>query len=216
MIVFDSVTKTFPTRSGPRTVLDGISLTVERGERVGIIGRNGSGKSTLVRLISGAEGPTSGYIHRGMSVSWPLAFAGAFQKRISGMDNLRFICRVYDTPIESVIPFVEEFSELGIYLREPVNSYSSGMRARLGFAISMAMDFDCYLIDEVLAVGDARFHQKCKRELFEKRADRSMIIVSHQPKHMTAYCSKFLVLDRGRIQQFSSAASAYEYYKNLG
>ena len=101
-----------------------------------------------------------------MSVSWPLAFGGAFQGALTGLDNLRFICRIYGVEPEGEIPFVEDFSELGIYLREPVKTYSSGMRARLAFAISMVIDFDCYLIDEIIAVGDARFHAKCEEELF--------------------------------------------------
>lgn len=108
-----------------------------------------------------------------MSVSWPLAFGGAFQGALSGYDNLKFICRIYGSPIEGKLGFVADFTELGSYLREPVRSYSAGMRARLAFAISMVIDFDCFLIDEIIAVGDARFHAKCERELFERRNDRA-------------------------------------------
>lgn len=179
MIRMNSVSKSYPTRGGPVRVLKDVNLTVRHGERIGILGRNGAGKSTLIRLMSGAELPTSGDVHRDMSVSWPLAFGGAFQGSLTGYDNLRFICRIYGVDPEDKRAFVEEFSELGIYLREPVKTYSSGMRARLAFAISMVIEFDCFLIDEIVAVGDARFHDKCHHELFERRGDRAMIIVSH-------------------------------------
>lgn len=212
MIVLDKVTKAYDTRSGRRTVLNGIDLQVAKGEKIGILGRNGAGKSTLIRLISGAELPTRGYIHRGISVSWPLAFGGAFQGSLTGMDNVRFICRVYGADIENARAFVEDFSELGAYLREPVRKYSSGMRARLAFAISMAVEFDCFLIDEVIAVGDARFHEKCRYELFEKRHDRAMIIVSHHAENIRAHCDRACVLDGGVLRHFPDIDAAFEYY----
>ena len=177
MIKIDHVSKSYGTRNGAAQILTDVNLEIYRGQKIGILGRNGSGKSTIIRLISGAEQPTSGRITRDMSVSWPLAFGGAFQSALTGLDNLRFICRIYGTQAEDKIEFVQEFSELGLYLREPVRSYSSGMRARLAFAISMVVEFDCFLIDEIVAVGDARFHRKCHVELFEKRAERAMIIV---------------------------------------
>lgn len=213
MIVLDKVTKRYSTRQGSRVVLDEIDLAIRPGEKIGILGRNGSGKSTLIRLISGAEMPTSGHVSREMSISWPLAFTGAFQGSLTGLDNLRFICRVYGADIESAIPKVEEFSELGIYLGEPVKKYSSGMRARLAFAISLAIDFDCFLIDEVVAVGDSRFHQKCEAELFEKRKDRAMIIVSHQPEQIISHCDRAAVLHAGKINCFDDVTHAYEFYQ---
>jgi capsular polysaccharide transport system ATP-binding protein len=213
MIVLDKVTKRYSTRQGSRVVLDEIDLTIHPGEKIGILGRNGSGKSTLIRLISGAEMPTSGHVFRDMSISWPLAFTGAFQGSLTGLDNLRFICRVYGADIESAIPKVEEFSELGIYLGEPVKKYSSGMRARLAFAISLAIDFDCFLIDEVVAVGDSRFHQKCETELFQKRNDRAMIIVSHQPEQIISHCDRAAVLCDGKIHNFEDVTHAYEFYQ---
>ena len=214
MIVLDNVVKRYHTRQGANTVLNGISLQINPGEKVGILGRNGAGKSTLIRLISGAERPTSGSIIRGMSVSWPLAFGGAFQGSLTGLDNLRFICRVYGTSTEDKIPYVLDFSELGKYLREPVKTYSAGMRARLAFAISMVVEFDCFLIDEIIAVGDSRFHEKCRHELFEKRKNRAMIIVSHQPEEIRAHCNTILVLDQGRIEKFNNIDEAYDYYSN--
>lgn len=213
MISIEGVSKVYKTRQGPRVVLDKVDLRVSRGEKVGVLGRNGAGKSTLIRLISGAETPTSGLIRREMSVSWPLAFGGAFHNNLTGFDNLRFICRVYGINYEGIVPFVEDFTELGAYLREPVQHYSEGMRARLAFALSLAIEFDCFLIDEVIAVGDSRFHEKCRLELFEKRSDRALILVSHDPNTIKQNCQRASVLVSGRLSSFSSVDEAYAHYE---
>lgn len=216
MIELRNVAKEYPVRAGRVRVLDQVNLQVRPSEKVGILGRNGSGKSTLIRLISGAEQPTEGEITRRMSVSWPLAFGGAFQGTLTGLDNLRFICRIYGVPTEDKVEFVEDFSELGRYLREPVKSYSAGMRARLAFAISMAVDFDCFLIDEIVAVGDARFHEKCRIELFEKRTSSAMIIVSHDPGYVREHCQHAGVLVAGHLSTFDDIDQAFEYYRQHG
>ena len=215
MISVEHVSKRYLTRQGWRTVLHDINFKMEKGEKIGILGRNGAGKSTLIRLISGVEPPTTGEIKRTMSISWPLAFSGAFQVSLTGMDNLRFICRIYNFYIDYVKNFTEEFSELGQYLYEPVKRYSSGMKARLAFALSLAVEFDCYLIDEVIAVGDSRFADKCKYELFEKRKDRSIILVSHSHSAMKQYCDNAMVLEKGHMYQFEDMDKAYEYYNSL-
>lgn len=215
MIRLENVVKRYRTRGGSHTVLNGVSLEVRKGEKLGVLGRNGAGKSTLIRIISGAERPNKGQVTREMAVSWPLAFSGAFQGSLTGVDNLRFICRVYGADSRAALPFVEEFSELGKYLREPVKAYSSGMRARLAFAISMAIDFDCFLIDEVISVGDARFHEKCRRELFEKRCDRAMIIVSHETHNIREHCSRACVLNEGVLREFADIDSAYAEYGRI-
>ncbi|MFZ7158535.1 ABC transporter ATP-binding protein [Avibacterium endocarditidis] len=212
MISVENVYKKYHTRTGPVTVLNDINFKLEKGEKVGILGRNGAGKSTLIRLMSGVEAPTSGTIRREMSISWPLAFSGAFQGSLTGMDNLRFICRIYNADIDYVKAFTEEFSELGNYLYEPVKSYSSGMKARLAFALSLSVEFDCYLIDEVIAVGDSRFSDKCRYELFEKRKDRSIILVSHSPSAIREYCDSAKVLEKGKLLDFPSIDEAYKYY----
>ena len=149
----------------------------------------------------------------GMSVSWPLAFTGAFAGHLTGMDNLKFICRVYGVDWRPLVPFVEEFTELGVYLREPVLNYSAGMMMRLAFALSMAIEFDCFLIDEGMAVGDARFGERCHRELFEKRRDRAFILVSHDPGIVRAYCSRAAVLHEGRLHEFPTVDEAYDFYQ---
>ncbi|MES2978754.1 MAG: ABC transporter ATP-binding protein [Pseudomonadota bacterium] len=213
MISIEHVSKQYVTRRGSVTVLDDVNLTIRPGEKVGILGRNGAGKSTIIRLISGAERPTSGRIIRGMSVSWPLAFGGAFQGTLTGLDNLRFICRVYGASTDDKVAFVQEFSELGRYLQEPVKTYSAGMRARLAFAISMVIEFDCFLIDEIVAVGDNRFHEKCRVELFEKRKDRAMIIVSHDAGYVREHCNHAAVLDKGRLTTFNQVEEAFDLYE---
>lgn len=212
MIKAENVFKVYPTRSGDRVVLNDISFTLERGERLGVLGRNGAGKSTLVRLVSGAEQPTSGTIHRTMSVSWPLAFGGAFQGALTGLDNVRFISRIYKQDYEKNIDFVADFTQLGLYLKEPVKNYSQGMRARLAFAISMIIEFDCYLIDEISAVGDARFHERCEIELFQKRQDRAMLIISHDTEYVRNHCSHFAVLHDGAICFYSSFDEAHSHH----
>ncbi|WP_374282466.1 ABC transporter ATP-binding protein [Novosphingobium sp.] len=215
MIRLTGVRKSYHTRSGMHEVLRGIDLTIAPGEKLGIVGRNGAGKSTLFRIISGVELPTSGTVERTMSVSWPLAFGGAFQNGLTGYDNLRFICRIYGTDYQRAVEYVAEFSELGAYMREPLRIYSSGMRARLAFAISMVVEFDCYLIDEVTAVGDARFQAKCQSELFEKRADRSLIIVSHDTHYLRHHCDRGAVLLDGTLHQFPTADEAITFHEQL-
>ena len=213
MIHIENVSKNYDTRHGSVKVLDDVNLIIHPGEKVGILGRNGAGKSTMIRLISGAERPSSGKIRRDMSVSWPLAFGGAFQGTLTGLDNLRFICRVYGTSADDKIAYVQDFSELGQYLREPVKSYSAGMRARLAFAISMVVEFDCFLIDEIVAVGDSRFHEKCRIELFEKRKDRAMIIVSHDPGYIRDHCDHAAVLVKGKLTAFAQVDDAFAFYQ---
>lgn len=215
MIAVRDVRKIYPTRFGEKLVLDGINFELQMGERLGVLGRNGAGKSTMIRLVSGAERPTAGVIERHMSVSWPLAFGGAFQPMLTGVDNIRFISRIYAQDFKSNLAFVEEFAELGPYLREPVRSYSSGMRARLAFAISMIIEFDCFLIDEIGAVGDARFHARCDYELFGKRADRAMIIISHDAAYVRDHCTRWAILHDGHLNLYDDFEVAYAEFKEL-
>lgn len=212
MIRLTDVRKSYPVRGGEVEVLKGINLEVRRGERLGIVGGNGAGKSTLIRLISGIENQTSGTIERNMQISWPLAFTGAFQPSLTGMDNVKFICRVYGMDYRDVIDFIEDFAQLGRFLREPMKVYSSGMRARLAFAVSMMVDFDCYLIDEVVAVGDARFQARCQEELFEKRADRAVIIVSHETHYLRSHCDRACVLEKGVLYHFADVEDALQHH----
>ena len=215
MIALENICKTYSTRFGKRVILQDVNFRLEKGRNIGILGQNGPGKSTLIRLISGAEQPTSGSVQRSMSVSWPLAFGGAFQTHLTGLDNLKFVCRVYGVDYKPLIPFVEDFTELGVYFREPVYHYSHGMLTRLAFALSMAIEFDCFLIDEAMVVGDARFHEKCHFELFQKRKDRAFILVSHDANVIKLYCESAYVLHEGHLHQFETVDDAQEYYQGL-
>lgn len=215
MIELKNIVKYYPVKGGKRKVLDGINLVINPGEKIGILGKNGAGKSTLIRILSGAEEPSSGNIKRTMNISWPLAFSGSFQGSLTGADNVRFVCRVYNTDYKKAMELVESFAELGKYLYEPVKVYSSGMRARLAFAISLAVDFDCYLIDEVISVGDASFHQKCQVELFEKRSHKAMVIVSHELHNIREHCDKVAVLNNGVLTIFENLEDAIVLYNTL-
>jgi capsular polysaccharide transport system ATP-binding protein len=212
MLRVEHVSKVYSTRHGPRKVLNDITFALAPGSHIGILGRNGAGKSTLIRLLAGAERPTSGSIHRGMRVSWPLAFGGAFAPNLTGLDNLKFVCRVYGVDYRPLVPFVEEFTELGEYFREPVVHYSMGMVTRLAFALSMAIEFDCFLIDEAMIVGDVRFHERCHIELFHKRRDRSFILVTHDANSIKLYCRQASVLHGGRLLPFETVDAAYDFY----
>jgi capsular polysaccharide transport system ATP-binding protein len=212
MLSVEHVTKTYKTRHGRHRVLDDVSFTLERGRNIGILGRNGAGKSTMIRLISGAERPTSGRIRRNMRVSWPLAFGGAFQAHLTGLDNLKFVARIYNVDYKPLVPMVEEFTELGEFFREPVSHYSHGMVTRLAFALSMAIEFDCFLIDEAMVVGDKRFHDRCHYELFHKRKDRAYILVTHEAHSIKSYCENALVLHEGKLLAFPNIDEAYDFY----
>lgn len=215
MIICKNLTKNYKLHHGEKKVLRGINVTVQRGERVALLGRNGAGKSTLIKLIGGVELPTSGTVERHMTVSWPLGLNGGFQGSLTGFDNARFIARIYDRDYSTLKAFVEEFTELGRQLNMPVKTYSSGMRARLAFALSLAIEFECYLIDEVLLVGDQNFQRKCHYELFEKRADRTMILATHSSGLAHEYCDRALILNEGQLDAHQNLDAALEVYANL-
>ena len=215
MIRCIDLVKDYRAHKGVRRVLDHINLEVQPGQKLGILGRNGAGKSTLIKLIGGVEMPTAGRIERTMSVSWPLAFGGAFQGSLSGLDNLRFICRIYRLSYEPTRRFVDDFAELGRQLGEPVKTYSSGMRARLAFALSIAIEFECYLIDEVIMVGDARFYDRCKEELFSKRSDRALILVSHDMNFIREVCDSAGVIHQHVLTMCNSVSDAVDFYHAL-
>jgi capsular polysaccharide transport system ATP-binding protein len=209
------IVKDYDTAIGVRRILDGISLDLRPGAKVAILGRNGAGKSTLIKIIGGVERPTSGRVERGLFMSWPIAFSGGFETTMSGIDNIRFIARLYNRPIKDMIDFVDDFAELGRQLMLPVKVYSSGMRARLAFALTLAIDFECFLIDEVISVGDQRFHRKCHEALFVQRRHCAMLIVSHDMGIVRRYCEKALVLKSGRGRLFDDVELALEIYRTL-
>ena len=217
MITAEGICKDYHSETGHgwHRVLSGVSFTVSPGEKIAVLGRNGAGKSTLIRLIAGVELPTLGTIDRQMTVSWPVGLSGGIGGSMTGNDNIRLIARIYNKPTRGIHEFVEDFAQLGKYLSEPVKNYSTGMRARLNFALSLAIDFDCYLVDEIIAVGDQRFQRRSQQELFERRADRTLILASHSPEIVRAYCSRALVLHRGRGKVFDDLDLALDIYDDL-
>lgn len=212
MIELQSVSKRYFTPIGEKTILQSVSMTFPARQSVGILGKNGAGKSTLLRMIAGSEPISSGRIVRRGRLSWPLGFSGGFNGSLSGEENLRFVCRIYDQPIGKVRAFVREFSELGADLARPICTYSSGMKARLAFALSMAIDFDCYLIDEITGVGDRAFQQKCEKAFEDRRAHASVILVSHSFATLKRYCQSGVVLHQGTLTAFPDIQDAIDHY----
>lgn len=215
MIICDRVSKSYPLGHGVKHVLQNISIEVLPGQHVGVLGRNGAGKTTLIKLIGGVEMPDNGLVTRSMSVSWPLGFGGGFQGSLTGYDNARFIARIYGKDYADIRGFVEEFTELGASLRNPVKTYSAGMKARLAFGLSLAIEFDCYMIDEVILVGDQDFQRKCYQEMFEKRRDRALLLASHSRDTILAYCNRALVLHEGIGTMYDDVNEAIAIYDRL-
>ena len=208
MIRFDQVSKYYRTRAGRHKVLGGVGFTLERGQSLGICGHNGAGKSTLMKLIAGVEQPSGGTIERGMSISWPIGYASAFQSSLTGADNVRFVARIYGRPIRETLDFVDDFAELGKYMAMPIRTYSAGMMARLAFAASLAVDFDCYLVDEITAAGDARFRERCHEALLERRKTGTVVMVSHDPWTLRQYCDRGAVVREARMDLFDTVEEA--------
>lgn len=215
MISCIDLSKSYRVGHRSKSVLKGVNLTIARGDRIGLLGRNGAGKSTLIKLIGGVEMPTSGRVRRKMTCSWPLGFNGGFQGSLTGYDNARFIARIYGHDYVKVRRFVEEFTELGKQLNMPVKTYSSGQRARLAFSLSLAIEFECYLIDEVILVGDKNFQDKCSYELFERRKDRSILLVSHSTDIIRHHCSRVAVLKEGLLYDYNNVEEGISVYDNL-
>ena len=215
MIEFRDVSKVYQARGLTRRVFTGLSFRIERGESLAICGANGAGKSTLLRLIGGVEHPTSGRIERGMKTSWPIGFGSCFQMSMTGADNARFIARIYRHDEEQVLAYVEDFARLGKYMDQPVSTYSSGMISRLAFGVSLAIDFDCYLVDEVAAAGDMRFRKRSEEELMARRDSSTLIMTSHDPYLLEQFCTRGAVLYRGVLAFYDTVAEACEIHHAL-
>jgi capsular polysaccharide transport system ATP-binding protein len=214
VIRFENVSKSYHGRKFEKTVFSDLSFSIAKGESIGICGANGAGKSTLMRLISGVEQPTSGTVTRKMSTSWPIGYASCFQTSLTGADNARFIARVYKRPEKEMLAYVEDFAQLGPYFR-PVKTYSAGMAARLAFGVSLAIDFDCYLVDEITGAGDERFRIRSEEALAARRDNGTLVMISHDPYTLRAYCTRGAVLFGGSLIHFDDVEEACEVHKRL-
>lgn len=197
-------------------VLHNINFELPQNKSLGILGRNGAGKSTLVRLISGLDVPDSGLIDTGKAkLSWPLGAAVGVHGSLTGRENIKFVCRIYKEDFNRVFDYVEDFAELGDYMNMPVNTYSGGMKSRLAFGVSMAIDFDTYLIDEGFSAGDARFRVKTKNIFDEKRKKSNIIIVSHNPSTILNFSDSAAILEKGKLTMMSDVQEAIKIYSKL-
>lgn len=219
MISLDNVTKSYMTLNGRKMVFRNLSFGVPENVNVGLIGRNGAGKSTLMRLLSAVDLPDSGKIITKGRLSWPVGLRGGMQKNLTGRDNVKFVCRIQGirrAGMQEKIRYVQEFAEIGEYFDQPVATYSSGMQARLAFGTSMAFDFDYYLIDEVMAVGDATFKRK-SRKVFKERLQKSkVILVSHNMKLINKMCDVIVHLDGGQAIVYDSVRKGIAAYRKAG
>ena len=214
MIRLIDVSKSYKLGRGRKDVLRSVTLTLAR-RNIALIGQNGAGKSTLLRLIAGGELPDSGRILREGSVSWPLGFSGGFNRSTTGADNTRFVSRIYGQDTDRVLDFVRDFSELGAFFEMPVATYSSGMRARLAFGISMAVSFDWYLVDEITEVGDDRFKEKCRLAFKERRVDARIIMVSHSLATLRSYCDMAVVVHGGDVELYDDLEEGIAVHRQL-
>jgi capsular polysaccharide transport system ATP-binding protein len=218
MIELKNVTKYFQTKKGKNYILKNVTFSIPSDVNIGILGRNGTGKSTIMRMLGQIEFPNRGKITSDKSFSWPLGLSGGFVGNMTGKANVKFVCRLYgknNKEIKKVIEFVKDFSELGNYFDMPIRTYSSGMKGRLSFGLSLAFDFDYMLIDETLSVGDARFKKKSKEALVKKIESCNILLVSHDMNTLKELCQSGIVVDNGQLVYFDKVEDAIEKYNEI-
>ncbi|MGX5298258.1 ABC transporter ATP-binding protein [Escherichia coli] len=221
MIKIENLTKSYRTPTGRHYVFKDLNIEIPSGKSVAFIGRNGAGKSTLLRMIGCIDRPDSGKIITNKTISWPVGLAGGFQGSLTGRENVKFVARLYakQEELKEKIEFVEEFAELGKYFDMPIKTYSSGMRSRLGFGLSMAFKFDYYIVDEVTAVGDARFKEKCAQLFKERHKESSFLMVSHSLNSLKEFCDVAIVFKNsyiiGYYENVQSGIDEYKMYQAL-
>jgi len=210
MIKVRGLTKTYTYNGKKATILNNIDFDIHSGESIAILGANGAGKSTLLRILGGTDVPDSGVIESDVSISWPVGLVGGFQGSLTGRENVTFVSRIYSPKyrINERIRYIEEFAELGVYFDRPFKTYSSGMRSRLAFGLSMAFDFDVYLIDEVTSAGDQRFREKSKQLLLDKRKRSDFLMVDHNLWGLKLHCDRAFLLDGGKIEIYDNLEEA--------
>lgn len=215
LIRFENLSKGFWANGTRKQVIDRLNLTLPSGKSLALLGRNGAGKSTLLSLIAGTLKPDSGQIVSEGSISWPVGFAGSFHPDLTGVQNVRFIARIYGVDTDALVTFVRDFADIGPHFYEPVRSYSAGMRSRLAFGASMGIRFDTYLVDEVTAVGDQQFRRKSRNVFLDRMQESSAIVVSHNMSDIRDFCDEGLVLENGKITHFYDLHEAIAYHRDL-
>ncbi len=213
MVRLENLTKVYVTEGQTRVVADGINAVFPSGVSVALLGRNGAGKSTLLRIIAGTVNPTAGRVVLGGTVSWPVGFAGSFHPDLTGAQNTRFVARVYGVDTDTLVDFVEDFAELGPHFHLPFRTYSSGMRSRLAFGVSMGIHFDTYLVDEITAVGDARFRRKSEAMFRDRLARSGAIYVAHSMSAVRSLCNRGAVLEAGRLTWYDDVNEAIAHHE---
>ncbi len=214
MIKLERATKTVRMKGVSKAIIDDVSFMIPRGKSVGLLGRNGAGKSTLLQIIAGTLELDKGRVIRRGRVSWPLGFQGSFQGSLTGEQNVRFVARIYGVDTEELVEYVADFAELGQFYHAPVRTYSSGMKARLAFGVSMGIKFDYYLVDEITAVGDTNFKRK-SQEVFKGRlSDSDVIMVSHSSSTLRDYCQSGIVLEGGKLTYYENLEDAITVHEN--
>ena len=215
MIQLENLTKSFRFRGQRKYIARNLNLELPSGISIGLLGRNGAGKSTLLRMIAGTVAPDTGRIRTKGTISWPVGLAGGMHPDLTGLQNTRFLGRVYGVDTDELVAFVADFSELGMHFSQPVRSYSSGMKARLGFAISMGIRFDTYLVDEVTSVGDAMFRSKSQAVFNARMSQSGGIVVTHSPQMMRNMCQAGMVLEGGHLTYFQDVNEAIRYSSDI-
>lgn len=215
MIEFKNLQKGFWVNGHYHPVISDLTATLPSGKSLALLGRNGAGKSTLLQMIGGTLQPDSGSIESDGTISWPVGFGGSFHREMTGAQNVRFIARIYGVDTDSLVAFVKDFAELGDHFFMPVRTYSSGMRSRLTFGASMGIHFDTYLVDEVTAVGDARFKRKSKAVFRERMKTSSAILVSHEMSQVRSFCDAGVVLHDGGLEYFEDLEEAIRFHEEL-
>lgn len=210
MIRLENVSKSYKLNGKVKVIAENITTVFPTGVSVALLGRNGAGKSSLLRMISGAMLPTSGRILSTGTISWPVGFAGSFNRELTGEQNCLFVARVYGIDTTEMCAFVRDFAELGDHFHLPFRTYSSGMRARLAFGVSMAVPFDTYLVDEVSAVGDAAFKEKSNRVFMDRMNNAGAVVVSHSMSTLRRLCQSGAVLEQGRLSYFHDLEEAID------
>ena len=203
-----------------KRAVDNVSFTIKRGESVALFGRNGAGKSTILKIVTGVTFPTEGEVKVNGRVSALLELTAGFDTELSGRENIMLkgqIMGLKDEDIKALEPTIVEFADLGDYIDQPVRTYSSGMKARLGFAININIDPEILIIDEALSVGDAQFKKKCINRVNEvmEKDNITLLFVTHATGVAQEFCKRGILMKNGKLIYDSDIGSAVKKYEDM-